>query len=263
MKLTKLVAASLLAMASAPVAVHAQAAANAGVAVGATVYGPDGGEVGKIESISGDNVVVNTGANHAALPSSSFAKGANGPLIGFTKVQLDAAIKQANDQAAAALQAALVPGAAVFGADDVQVGTIKQAKADGSVVLTGATGEFALPKEQFHMSAKGVAVAYTSADLAKALKPDPENVAALNAALTPGAALYSSDGVQVGTIREVQADGSVTVDHAGAAFAFPKNQFTVAEGGKLSLRVTAAQLDAAVGKAGGASSTSGSAAAGN
>jgi hypothetical protein len=262
MKFTKLVAASLLAMASVPVAVHAQAAANAGIAVGATVYGPDGGEVGKIERVSGDDVIVDTGTNHAALPSSSFAKGANGPRIGFTKVQLDAAIKQANDQAMAALQSALVPGAAVFGADDVQVGTVKQVKAEGSVVLSGATGEFALPKEQFHMGAKGVTVAYTSADLAKALKPDAEAVAALNAALTPGAALFSSDGVQVGTIREIQADGSVAVDHAGSAFAFPKNQFTVTDG-KLSLRVTAAQLDAAVGKAGGASSTSGSAAAGN
>lgn len=262
MKFSKLIAASALAMA-APVAVHAQATADAGVTVGATVYGPDGSEVGKVESVSGANVVVDTGTNHAALPANSFAKGAKGPRIGYTKAQLDDAIKQANEQAAAQLQTALAPGAAVFAADGVQVGTVKQVKADNTVVLTGQSGDFALPKEQFHMGTKGLSVAYTSADLAKALKPNPADTAALAAALVPGAALYSSDGVQVGKVREVQADGSVVVDHDTSAFAFPKNQFTVADNGNLALRITAAQLEAAVAKTGGAGGSAGAGAAGS
>jgi hypothetical protein len=106
-------------------------------------------------------------------------------------------------------------------------------------------------------------VNYTSADLAKALKPDPEKVAALNAALVAGAALYSSDGVQVGTVREVHADGSAVIDHETTAFAFPKDQFTVADNGNLALRITAAQLDAALNKAGGTGGATGSAASGS
>ncbi|HEX7710405.1 MAG TPA: hypothetical protein VF418_05660 [Sphingomonadaceae bacterium] len=263
MKFTKLVAASLLAMAAVPSTAYAQAAADVGATVGAMVYGPDGSEVGKIDSISGGNIIVDTGTNKAALPANSFAKGSKGPRIGYTKQQLDDAIKQANQQSAAQLQTALTAGAAVYAADGVQVGTVKQVKPDGSVVLTGQNGEFALPKDQFHMGAKGVSVAYTSADLAKALKPDPEDVAALNAALVTGAALYSSDGVQVGTVKEIQADGSVVIDHDASALALPKNQFKLADNGHLALRVTAAQLDAALKQSAGGAGTSSTANSGS
>ena len=85
MKFAKLVvAASLLAMAAAPVAVMAQDASSQ-LTVGAMVYGPQGDEVGKIEQISDGNVVVNTGNNSATLPSSSFGKGAKGPMLGYSK----------------------------------------------------------------------------------------------------------------------------------------------------------------------------------
>ena len=111
MKFTKLVAASLLAMAAVPSTAYAQAAADVGATVGAMVYGPDGSEVGKIDSISGGNIIVDTGTNKAALPANSFAKGSKGPRIGYTKQQLDDAIKQANQQSAAQLQTALTAGA--------------------------------------------------------------------------------------------------------------------------------------------------------
>ena len=169
MKFTNLIAASLLAMAAVPAAVHAQAA-DAGVVAGATVYAQDGSEVGTIDSVSGGNVVLNTGTNKAALPATSFVKGPKGPLFGMTKQQLDDAVNKAN------------------AANDAKLAT----------------------------------------------------------ALVAGAALYSSDGVQVGKIREIGADGNVVVEHGTSAFAFPKAQFTVADSGNLALHITAAQLDAAL-----------------
>lgn len=169
MKFTKLIAASLLAFAAVPMTVHAQAA-DAGVAVGATVYAADGSEVGKIDSVSDGNVVLDTGTNKAALPANSFAKGPKGLVFGMTKQQLDDAVAKASQA----------------------------------------------------------------------------NDAKLETALVTGAALYSSDGVQVGKIREIGADGNVVVDHDTSAFAFPKAQFTVAENGNLALHMTAAQLDAAL-----------------
>ncbi|MFW2829676.1 hypothetical protein [Sphingomonas sp. ID0503] len=59
--------------------------------VGATIYGPQNAEVGKIEAVEGDLVTVATAKTKAKLPKSAFAMGDNGPVIGMTAAQLDAA----------------------------------------------------------------------------------------------------------------------------------------------------------------------------
>ena len=117
---------------AAPAAPAANAAAS--VAVGGTIFDPQGGEVGKIVSMTGDAVVVDTGANKATLPKSAIGSGPKGPIIAMTKAQIDEQVAAANQKASAAVEAAMVTGAPVKGKAGGAIGTIKEV----SPVLIGA-----------------------------------------------------------------------------------------------------------------------------
>jgi hypothetical protein len=66
-------------------------ATSADIKAGASVRDQNGGTVGKIESVSSKGVVVSTGKVRVTIPSSSFAKGDKGLVIGMTKEEIDAA----------------------------------------------------------------------------------------------------------------------------------------------------------------------------
>lgn len=168
MKYTKLVAAAL-AIASVPAFAHAQDTASVTLSQGAKVYGPEGNEVGTIDQVSGDNVVVNTGTNSATLPASSFAQGAKGPTIGFTKAQLDAAIENAAQQAEAKVESALVAGAALRSMDGVPLGTVKSVDEAGMVVIERESGSFTLKRDMFATDANGLIVRANAADINAAI----------------------------------------------------------------------------------------------
>jgi hypothetical protein len=70
------------------------AATSADVKAGVSVYDPNGGVVGKIESVSSKGAVVSTGAARATIPVSSFGKGDKGLVISMSKTELDAAAKK-------------------------------------------------------------------------------------------------------------------------------------------------------------------------
>jgi hypothetical protein len=72
----------------------ATAATAADVKAGAAVYDPDGGTVGKIGAVSGDQAVIDTGSVRAKVPISSLAKNDKGLVIGMTKAELEAAAKE-------------------------------------------------------------------------------------------------------------------------------------------------------------------------
>jgi hypothetical protein len=165
MKLSTLAAAAALAIAGVATPALAQGAA---VAVGAKVFGPDGSEVGPIEQVQGDNVVVNTGNLTAALPSSVFGEGENGPTIGWNKAQLEAAVNEANQAAEAQLQTAFVPEADLYSSDAQLLGKVKSVGED-TFVVTLASGEFTLPKEQVTMQSDKLTFLATAADLAAAV----------------------------------------------------------------------------------------------
>jgi hypothetical protein len=165
MKLSTLAAAAALAIAGVATPALAQGAA---VAVGAKVFGPDGSEVGTIEQVQGDNVVVNTGNLTAALPSSVFGEGENGPTIGWNKAQLEAAVNEANQAAEAQLQTAFVPEADHYSSDAQLLGKVKSVGED-TFVVTLASGEFTLPKEQVTMQSDKLTFLATAADLAAAV----------------------------------------------------------------------------------------------
>lgn len=177
MKLFDLTVASLgvtLGAAILPTAVIAQAApaaAQSGVSltVGTTVYDPQGGEVGKIESVVGENAIVDTGTNKATLPKSAFGTGAKGPVISATKAQLDALVTASAAKADAALTAALVPGAEVRGKSGALVGTVKEVNGD-QVVLDRPGGLVTLLKPAFAAGPNGLVISITAAELEAAAK---------------------------------------------------------------------------------------------
>ncbi|AZI34626.1 hypothetical protein [Caenibius tardaugens] len=116
MKISHLVAISVLAAGSVPAVALAQdataaeltapaaeaaapAAGSATLAAGQAIFGPQGEEVAKVVSVEGENVVITTGANQATLPASALGTSEKGPTIAYNKDQLNAAIDAANKQA--------------------------------------------------------------------------------------------------------------------------------------------------------------------
>jgi|GEM_PF-1652399 len=242
MKFPMMVAAAALALAAAP------ALAQAGPTVGATVLDPQGGEVGTIAAVGDGYVVVDTGSNQVTLPPEAVGSNDTGLVMGMTKAELDAAAEKAEAEAEAALTAALVAGAPLHGINGAPAGTIKAVNADGSAVVAHELGEVPLPRDQFTTTDKGLALKFTAAQLEGALSQRAEAAAAVAAALVPGAALVTSDGVAVGTIREIDANGNAVIDRTdGSAFALPKDQFMVDASGKLALIFSDADLKAALG----------------
>ena len=140
------------------------ASTTASTTVGATVYDTTGGIVGTVSSVTPDAVVISTGAHDVAVPPASVGAGAKGPTMAMTKVQLDAAFVQQQDQAAAAMKAQMVPGAAVFSSSgDTQLGTIKVADAQYVTLTTTKGGEAKLPIAGFSTGPKGLIIGMTAA----------------------------------------------------------------------------------------------------
>lgn len=170
---TALFAAAALSLATISGAAFAQAAS---VAAGATVYDPQGGTVGTIDSVANGVAVVNTGAHTVALPLDKFATSEKGPVISVTKQQLDDIAAQADADAAAKLDAALVVGAAVVDNAGVALGTLDKVDGD-NIVLKTEKGPVALTRKYF---------AVQNGTL-KALVTKDQVLAALNGAATASA----------------------------------------------------------------------------
>ena len=178
----------VLAMAGTPALLtapaFAQAAPSAAVQVtaGATVYGPQGAEVGKIEKVDGPNAVINTGSHSAAIPVSAFGKNEKGLLVSMTREQLDAAVEAATAKAAGNLDQALVAGAALHSADGAAMGKISSVSPEGIVTVEREGGSFALKKDMFTTDANGVALKLTAAQIQAALAKQQQASASTPAA---------------------------------------------------------------------------------
>lgn len=62
---------------------------------GATVYDSAGATVGTIQSVTANGAVVVSGKLRAEVPTTSFAKNAQGLVIGITKAEFEAAVNRA------------------------------------------------------------------------------------------------------------------------------------------------------------------------
>ena len=145
---TKLFAATALSLATVSGAAFAQAAS---VSAGQTVYGPDGGEVGKIDKVENGTAIVNTGTHTLGLTLDKFGKSPKGPSISVTKAQLDELVEKANAEAAAKLDAALVVGAAVVDNAGAALGTIDKVDGD-NIVLKTDKGPVSMTRKYFAMN---------------------------------------------------------------------------------------------------------------
>lgn len=158
------------ALAAAPVIVHAQAA-EVDLSVGATVIGNDANAVGTIISNDGNTVVVDTGMHQVPLPANAFAQGETGPTVNITKTALDEMLTAQLAEARAALEASLVPGAAVITADSQSLGMIDEI--DGSnVIIKGEEDQLVtLPVDMLALDANGAIMALANmADIQAALE---------------------------------------------------------------------------------------------
>ncbi|UZK67025.1 hypothetical protein [Sphingomonas sp. M1-B02] len=165
-----------------PAPAAAAAAATQGapsLTVGAKVYDAKEGEVGTIESIVGGNAVVATGTEKVTLPPSAFAQWPKGLVIALTRDELNAAAAKARADNAAALVAALKPGAEVRSVRGTALlGTVKSVVGEEWVVLTLAdkSGDLQLPRKAFIMTPAGLALTFTADEFdaaVKASKPQP------------------------------------------------------------------------------------------
>jgi hypothetical protein len=146
-------------------------AANASspLAAGVTVYDPQGGVVGKVESLAGENVILDTGTVKATLPKTAFGSGAKGPSVNATKAQIEELVAASMAKANAALDAALVPGAEVRGKAGNVIGTVKEVDGE-QVFIQRDAGPVSLTKAAFAMGPSGLAISLTAAELEVAAK---------------------------------------------------------------------------------------------
>jgi len=131
------------------------------VETGMKVFGPNGGEVGTVESVAGGAVVLDTGKNKAALSPEAFAKAENGLSITMTKLDLDTAVEKAAADAKARLLASLTPGTEVKSVTGAAViGTIQES--DAEYVTVDHDGQAVkLPVAAFMAQADSVSITMT------------------------------------------------------------------------------------------------------
>ena len=158
MKFAKLAAATALALSSLPVL-----AAGPELAVGTTIYGPQGDVVGTVETIADGIVTVDTGKHKAPLPADVFGTSDKGPTITVTQAQINAMLDEQIAAAVAQRDAALVVGAMVHTAGDTMLGNVKSVDGD-DVVVEIETGSVVMKREHFAVNGNGTLIALFTMD---------------------------------------------------------------------------------------------------
>lgn len=122
-------------IAGAALVVAAPACAQA-ITVGMQVSDAQGGAVGTVTAVEGDNIKVKTDKHEALLPKASFAVSEGKAFFGMTQAELNAAIEKSLDAANAAIAA----GATVKGGDGAELGKIESVT-ESDVVIALASGK--------------------------------------------------------------------------------------------------------------------------
>lgn len=139
---------------------------------------------------------------------------------------------------------ALEVGAVVFDPEGAEAAKIESINGDSVVVDTGAH-KATLPRTSFGKGAKGPVIGMTKAQLDAAITASvSKSTAALAGMLVPGAEVVGKAGAPVGTVKEVAGE-QVVLDRPQGAVSLNKNAFAVVSG-KLTLLLTASELEAAV-----------------
>lgn len=152
-------AAVAAAIAMTPAAAYAQDVAAVAVTAGATVTGNDDVQIGTVEAVTEDAVLVDTGSYKIPLPMNAFGKAENGFTLNITKAALEEAFAAQQAEAQQKLAAALVEGAAVQTADPQPLGTVDTIDGDNVVITRIDETKVTLPKNMFALDAQGALTA--------------------------------------------------------------------------------------------------------
>ncbi len=156
MSFRKMIAATAL---SAALLLPAAASAQT-LSVGKPVTDPDGGAVGTITAIEGDNVVLRTDRHEVRLPASSFAVTEEAALIGMTQDQLNSQV----DQMLAQAQQAFAVGATVRDREGATVGQVQELDEETLTIQFGEQ-QIRLPRAAVAAGPEGLVIGATVAEL--------------------------------------------------------------------------------------------------
>lgn len=155
--------------------------------------------------------------------------------------------------AQAAAKPTLAVGTTVYDPAGGTVGTIEAVSADAVTLSTGTT-KVALPAAAFGTSEKGTAIGMTKAELEAAAATAAAGAStALQSKLVAGAQVFGQSGTTpIGTVKETTGD-LVTLTTSKGDVRLPIAGFAAGADGKIMIGMTAAEFDAAVSGAAGAS----------
>jgi preprotein translocase subunit YajC len=149
-------------------AVAAPASAQA-ITPGMQITDPNGGAVGTVKAVQGDNLVVTTGTHEALLPKASFTANNGKLLFGLTQAQLNAEIEKSQ----AAASAAIAPGATAKGLQGAEIGKVDSVTSDGVVIALTSGKKIQVPRNGVRGNADGsVTVGITEEQLKAATSTD-------------------------------------------------------------------------------------------
>lgn len=179
---------------------------------------------------------------------------------GTALAQTAATATQGSATATATATAAptLAQGTTVYDTQGGTVGTVESLQGE-FVVLATAKSKARLPKSSFATGTKGPVIAMTAAQLDQAAaQAAPAASATATAGTTKpdvakGAQVADTQGGAVGTVAEVDAQYATVSLTTGGKVRLPVTAFGAGANGTLRVAMTAAQLSAAAGAAGGSS----------
>ena len=121
----------------APAIANAQEAGVAATTAGTIVYGNDGVAIGTVETVEGETAILLVDDMRAPVPTAAFGTNEQGTSLNATKAQIVAMLQQAQQQAIAARDAALVVGAEAMTAKHAPLGTVVEIDGDNVVIARG------------------------------------------------------------------------------------------------------------------------------
>jgi len=158
MRLTSGILSAALIALSTPAVVQAQATP----APGMQVIDTNGGAVGIVTAVKGENLLIKTDKHEALLPKASFTVAEGKLLFAMTQAQLDAEIEKSQ----AAASASIVAGASVKGLGGTAIGTIDSLTGDDVVIALSSGQKIQVAKASLRGNADGTAtIGYTSEQL--------------------------------------------------------------------------------------------------
>lgn len=167
-RISRTIAAVLLAASPLAPGLAQKPAASASVAVGMPVVDVKGAPVGSIISMRGDTVTLKTDRHEIPLPAGSFTVRRGKAYFGMTRAQANAEY----DKTLAAVKASLAPGGVVKGLNGQRLGTIESID-EQKVKLKLDSGRIVvLPRSGVAGGPDGAVVGITAEELAAKLSED-------------------------------------------------------------------------------------------